>query len=237
MKYAPSIDKYPDGAIVYCHGGAFRYGRSNDDASFLTALSETTQMCVYSADFRNIDDARSIRGMVDDVISMINCINNDNCIKKIHMMGSSSGGYIAWITSMLLNNPERFGIKTSVNVESVTLISGFLLFNENDSITQYFRLFPAFQTIREIKDIDTDYSDYTIARTLLITGDDDTCLIDSKTLHARLLEKDPNLSKLIIVSSDEESVEHCFLTEHPDSNISRNTLKEIKEFIYEENTC
>jgi len=231
MKYAPSIDKYPDGAIVYCHGGAFRYGSSNDDASFLTALSEATHMRVYSVDFRNIDDARSIRGMVDDVLSNIEVIASDNSIKRIHLMGSSSGGYIAWITSMLLNNPERFGIKASVKVESVTLISGFLMFNENDSITQYFRLFPAFQTIREIKDIDMDYNDYNISRTLLITGDDDTCLIDSKTLHARLLEKDPNLTKLIIASSDEESVEHCFLTEHPDSNISRNIMKEIKEFI------
>ena len=231
MKYEPVKDKYPEEAVFYCHGGAFRYGSSNDDASFLSALSEATHMRVYSAEFRNIDDARSIRGMVDDVLRDIEAIAADNNVKRIHLMGSSSGAYIAWITSLLLNNPERFGIKTSVNVESVTLISGFLLFNENDSITKYFRLFPAFQTIREIKDIDMDYTDYNISRTLLITGDDDTCLIDSKTLHARLLEKDPTLSKMIIASSKEESVGHCFLTEHPDSSTSRNVMKEIKEFI------
>ncbi len=107
-------------AIIYCHGGAFRYGKKSENSEFLATLAEKMSMRVYSVDFRNIDEARSLKVMIDDIVDSINRIVEQDSITRFHIMGSSSGAYLVWIMSIMLANPEKFCVKANFDVESLT---------------------------------------------------------------------------------------------------------------------
>lgn len=182
-----------DEAIIYCHGGAFRYGNKGDNQDFLAVLAEKMSMRVYSIGYRNLDEARTLKNMIEDINNCIEIIAKTDSISHFHLMGASSGAYLIWILSLMVSNASKFGMNCNYDIDSVILISGYFLFKRNDPITQAFCLFPTFQDFPEaIRNIIMDYSDYRLPSTLLISGANDSCLEDSKVLYEAI--KKSNLS-------------------------------------------
>ncbi len=223
---------FSDEAIIYCHGGAFRYGDKSDNSAFLAALAEKTRMRVYSVGFRNIDEARSLKTMIDDINNSINTIVRCDSISHFHMMGASSGAYLAWILSLFVLNPEKYDICLDYKLKSVTLISGYYLFKPNDPITQMLCLFPAFQDFpQEIRNVDMTYSGFNLAPMLLITGTEDSCLEDSKVLYDALTKSKVANVEIKIFESDADMADHCFIIDRPDADVSQKALDCIYSFI------
>ncbi len=221
-----------DEAIIYCHGGAFRYGDKSDNIVFLAALSEKMSMRVYSVGYRNIDDARSLKTMIDDINDSINSIVRDDSISHFHIMGASSGAYLVWILSLLASNPEKYNYSTKYSVNSVTLISGYYLFKRHDPITQMLCLFPAFQDFpQELRNVDMNYTGLSNLPVLLITGTEDSCLEDSKVLYNSLQRSEATEVELKIFESDADKAEHCFIIERPETQISEEAFDCILSFI------
>ena len=221
-----------DKAIIYCHGGAFRYGDKGDDEEFLSLLARKTSLPVYSVAFRNLDDARSIRYMIDDIKACMDLIHENDRINSFVLMGSSSGAYLAWILSIMLCNSEKYGISSEYKVSSVILISGYLVFEDNDGITNALGLFPSFQDFpKELKDVLMDYGDYGLPKhILLIAGEEDSCQ-DSEELFKIINRIDKDNYCYLCAHSDNESTEHCFLTKYPESKVSQGLFDRIKEYL------
>ena len=222
-----------DEAIIFCHGGAFRYGDKGDNSNFLAALSEKTSMRVYSIGYRNLDEAHSLKNMIDDISVIIDSIVKTDSISHFHIMGASSGAYLVWILSIMVSNAEKFNINYDFEVDSVTLISGYFLFKRDDLITQMFCLFPTFQSFpQEIKSVDMDYSSYNLPPIILITGEDDGCLEDSQVLYEAVKRSNSTEIKLsVLESSLKEKADHCFLIQIPNSEVAKQAFDQIYSFI------
>lgn len=233
IKYDPTNCRDSSEAIIYVHGGAFRYGSNEDDTVFLSALAEKTSLTVYSAGYRNIDEARKLIVMVNDIMAVIDEVTQRDSIKTIHVVGASSGAYLAWIVALFLNNQERYSVVSDVKVKSVILISGYLYFGENDPITKYLGLYPSFQYFpEELKDVYRDYSDFSLSnRLLLITGDMDGCKKDMELLYAKVKLSNPSTRLIISSSTQETMADHCFLINNPNSNISLKIFDEISALV------
>lgn len=221
-------------AIIYCHGGAFRYGSRSDNSDFLISLSKQMSMRVYSIEFRNLDEARSLRTMIDDIKLSIEAIIKNDAISHIHIIGASSGAYLVWILSLMIANPMRYNIGLDFKVKTITLVSGYFLFKNDDSITKMLCLFPSFQCLPdEIKNVNMDYSGYNLPPVLLITGIDDSCIEDSKVLFDAIKNSNETEIEIIVMSSDSERADHCFLIERPNTNISKQVYNHVRKFIKE----
>lgn len=226
-------DKYvSDEAIIYCHGGAFRYGDKSDNSGFLAALAEKMSMRVYSVGYRNIDEARSLKTMIDDINDSINSIVRNDSISHFHIMGASSGAYLVWILSLLASNPEKYNYSTKYTVSSVTLISGYYLFKRHDPITQMLCLFPAFQDFpQELRNVEMNYSGLNLFPVLLIAGTEDSCLEDNNVLYNSLIRSEATEVELKVFESDSDKVDHCFIIERPEKEISEKAFDCIYYFI------
>jgi len=221
-----------DEAIIYCHGGAFRDGDKGDNPEFLTALAEKTSMRVYSVGFRNLDEARKIRTMVDDISGVISLISAKDAVKRFHLVGASSGAYLAWILSLMLSNPRKFDVGYDYSVSSAVLLSGYFLFDKEHPLIQSLYLFPTFQDFpEELKSVDMDYSGYWIPPVLLITGDKDGCLNESKALYNAVKSSNGTDIEMFILNSEDDKADHCFMIERPDSAIAKDTIARICAFI------
>lgn len=219
-------------AIIYCHGGAFRYGDKGNNQDFLAALAEKMSTRVYSVGYRNLDEARSLTNMIKDIRESIESIAKEDAISHFHIMGASSGAYLVWILSIMASNTEKFDISFDFMVDSVTLISGYFLFKKEDPITQMLCLFPAFQGFPlDIKRVDMDYSGYSLPPVLLITGDEDGCLEDSKVLYEAVKKTNQTQIDLCVFSSRSDKANHCFLTHRPETEESEQAFDRIHSFI------
>ena len=231
-----------DEAVVYCHGGAFKYGDKGDNKEFLTALAKKTSMRVYSVGYRNLDEARKIRTMVDDIAGVISQITEKDKIKRFHLIGASSGAYLAWILSILASNPGKFDTDCDYSIVSVILLSGYFVFNEKDSITQALLLYPTFQDFpKEIKDVDMDYHSYRLPPVMLISGEEDGCLEDSKVLYEAVKRSKRTEVEMVVLKSAGDKADHCFMIHRPDCGISKKAINCIDVFIrkkeYKEETA
>lgn len=221
-----------DEAIVYCHGGAFKYGDKGDNKEFLTALAEKTSMRVYSVGYRNLDEARKIRTMVDDIGGVIGQITAKDHVKRFHLIGASSGAYLAWILSVMTSNPGRFDSACDYSIVSVILLCGYFVFNEKDSITQALYLYPTFQDFpKEIKDVDMDYYGYRLPSVMMISGEEDGCLEDSKVLYEALKRAKNTDVEMVVLKSDGDKADHCFMVHNPNCAISKKAINCIRAFI------
>lgn len=221
-----------DEAIVYCHGGAFKYGDKGDNKEFLTALAEKTSMRVYSVGYRNLDEARKIRTMIDDIDGVISQITAKDKIKRFHLIGASSGAYLAWILSILTSNPGKFDTSSDYSIVSAILLSGYFVFNEKDSITQALYLYPTFQDFpKEIKDVDMNYHGYRLPPVMLISGEEDGCLEDCKVLYNAVKRSKMTEVEMVVLKSDDDKADHCFMVHRPNSGISKKALNCIRAFI------
>ena len=218
-------------AVIYIHGGAFRLGDKGDNKAFLAALAEMTGMCVYSVGYRNIDEARSLRAMIGDILTCMRKIAKEEGVDRFHLVGASSGAYLAWIISLMVKNKTIFGIGCNYEIVSDVLISGYFLFRINDAVAETLTLFPTWQDFpRELKNVEMDYSGYILPPTMLITGKDDGCLDDSKALCAAVKKTSDAVIILYVAESSEDPVNHCFILEHPSSATSRKALACISDF-------
>lgn len=220
-------------AIVYCHGGAFKYGDKGDHPEFLAALAEKTGKRVYSVGYRNLDEARKIKTMIDDILSVIDTIAKKDSVKRFHLVGASSGAYLMWIISVMLSNAARYNITCDYTVVSVVLLSGFFLFKDDHPLTKSLFLYPTFQGFpKELKDVDMDYSGYWLPSVLLITGEDDGCFEDSKTLYEAVKKTNKDVDiEMIVLKSGADKADHCFMIERPGTAISKKAISCIHAFI------
>lgn len=225
-------DPIVDEAVIYCHGGAFRDGDKSDDPGFLTALAEKTSMRVYSVGFRNLDEARKIRTMVDDIAGVIGLISDKHAVKRFHLIGASSGAYLVWILSLMLSNAQKFDVRCDFSIRSVILLSGYFLYDKEHPLIQALYLFPTFQDFpEEIRSVDMDYSGYWIPPVLLITGDEDGCLEESKALYKAVKNSNGTDAELVVLQSGEDKADHCFMLGRPDAAISQKAFDCIRAFI------
>ncbi len=95
-------------------------------------------------------------------------------------------------------------------------------------------LFPAFQRFPlSIKNVEMDYSDYNLPPILLITGEDDGCLEDSKLLYDAVKRTNRTKIELNVSNADTDKVDHCFIVEAPYTDVSKQVFKCIYKFINE----
>lgn len=221
--------------VIYCHGGAFRYGSCEHNRAFLEELALKSSMPVYSVGFRNIDDARMLYAMVADITSSINAIVRETRCSTVHLVGDSSGAYLALVTLLNALNHDHFGPRAIFNVKSVTLICGYLDFRENDSITSYFVQYPAFQYLpNELRKVlEADYSNIDLPHLQLITGDMDPCREDMESLCERITSTRPSadLEVIFAESTEEDAADHCFPIYKPNSTIGERAVCEMASFI------
>lgn len=219
-------------AIVYCHGGAFKYGDKGDNPGFLAALAERTGMRVYSVGYRNLDEARKIKTMIDDIAAVIDTIAKKDSVSRFHLVGSSSGAYLIWILSLMISNAAKYDITCDYKIGSVILLSGFFLFKDDHPLTKSLFLYPTFQGFpKELKNVEMDYHGYLIPPVLLITGEDDGCFEDSKTLYDAVKRTEGTDIEMIVLKSGSEKADHCFMTERPEMAISKKAISCIHAFI------
>ena len=219
-------------AIVYCHGGAFKYGDKGDNPGFLAALAERTWMRVYSVGYRNLDEARKIKTMIDDIAAVIDTIAKKDSVSRFHLVGSSSGAYLIWILSLMISNAAKYDIECDYKIGSVILLSGFFLFKDDHPLTKSLFLYPTFQGFpKELKNVEMDYHGYLIPPVLLITGEDDGCFEDSKTLYDAVKRTEGTDIEMIVLKSGAEKEDHCFMTERPEMAISKKAISCIHAFI------
>ena len=236
VRYLPDVCTGVE-PIIYCHGGAFCHGSSEDNLEFLETLAEKASMPVYSVGFRGIDDARMLDAMVGDITSAVNVIARETNSTAVHLVGDSSGAYLALVTMLKALNHERFETQADFTVKSVVLICGYLEFRENDSITNYLSQYPAYQYLpKELRKIlEIDYSELNLPHMLLITGDKDGCREDMVALYDRIIAKKPSAhADLIITKSTEEEVaDHCFPIYKAKTGIGENSLNDMAFFFTE----
>ena len=219
-------------AIVYCHGGAFKYGDKGDNPEFLAALAERTWMRVYSVGYRNLDEARKIKTMIDDIAAVIDTIAKKDSVSRFHLVGASSGAYLIWILSLMISNAAKYDITCDYKIGSVILLSGFFLFKDDHPLTKSLFLYPTFQGFpKELKNVEMDYHGYLIPPVLLITGEDDGCFEDSKTLYDAVKRTEGTDIEMIVLKSGAEKADHCFMTERPEMAISKKAISCIHAFI------
>lgn len=219
-------------AIVYCHGGAFKYGDKGDNPGFLSALAERTGMRVYSVGYRNLDEARKVKAMIDDIAAVIDTIAKNDSVKRFHLSGASSGAYLIWILSVMISNPAKYDISCEYTIGSVILLSGFFLFKDDHPLTKSLFLYPTFQGFpKELKNVEMDYFGYLIPSVLLITGEDDGCFEDSKTLYDAVKKTSGADIEMIVLKSGAEKADHCFMIERPEMTISKKAISCIQTFI------
>ncbi len=219
-------------AIVYCHGGAFKYGDKGDNPGFLAALAERTGMRVYSVGYRNLDEARKIKTMIDDIAAVIDTIAKKDSVSRFHLVGASSGAYLIWILSLMISNAAKYDITCDYKIGSVILLSGFFLFKDDHPLTKSLFLYPTFQGFpKELKNVEMDYHGYLIPPVLLITGEDDGCFEDSKTLYDAVKRTEGTDIEMIVLKSGAEKADHCFMTERPEMAISKKAISCIHAFI------
>jgi acetyl esterase/lipase len=219
-------------AIVYCHGGAFKYGDKGDNPGFLVALAERTGMRVYSVGYRNLDEARKIKTMIDDIAAVIDTIAKKDSVSRFHLVGSSSGAYLIWILSLMISNAAKYDITCDYKIGSVILLSGFFLFKDDHPLTKSLFLYPTFQGFpKELKNVEMDYHGFLIPPVLLITGEDDGCFEDSKTLYDAVKRTEGTDIEMIVLKSGTEKADHCFMTERPEMAISKKAISCIHAFI------
>ena len=219
-------------AIVYCHGGAFKYGDKGDNPGFLAALAEGTGMRVYSVGYRNLDEARKIKTMIDDIAAVIDTIAKKDSVSRFHLVGASSGAYLIWILSLMISNAAKYDIECDYKIGSVILLSGFFLFKDDHPLTKSLFLYPTFQGFpKELKNVEMDYHGYLIPPVLLITGEDDGCFEDSKTLYDAVKRTEGTDIEMIVLKSGAEKADHCFMTERPEMAISKKAISCIHAFI------
>ena len=219
-------------AIVYCHGGAFKYGDKGDNPGFLAALAERTWMRVYSVGYRNLDEARKIKTMIDDIAAVIDTIAKKDSVSRFHLVGASSGAYLIWILSLMISNAAKYDITCDYKIGSVILLSGFFLFKDDHPLTKSLFLYPTFQGFpKELKNVEMDYHGFLIPPVLLITGEDDGCFEDSKTLYDAVKRTEGTDIEMIVLKSGAEKADHCFMTERPEMAISKKAISCIHAFI------
>lgn len=219
-------------AIVYCHGGAFKYGDKGDNPGFLAALAERTGMRVYSVGYRNLDEARKMKTMIDDIAAVIDTIAKKDSVSRFHLVGASSGAYLIWILSLMISNAAKYDITCDYKIGSVILLSGFFLFKDDHPLTKSLFLYPTFQGFpKELKNVEMDYHGYLIPPVLLITGEDDGCFEDSKTLYDAVKRTEGTDIEMIVLKSGAEKADHCFMTERPEMAISKKAISCIHAFI------
>ena len=219
-------------AIVYCHGGAFKYGDKGDHPEFLAALAEKTGKRVYSVGYRNLDEARKIKTMIDDIAAVIDTIAKKDSVSRFHLVGASSGAYLIWILSLMISNAAKYDITCDYKIGSVILLSGFFLFKDDHPLTKSLFLYPTFQGFpKELKNVEMDYHGYLIPPVLLITGEDDGCFEDSKTLYDAVKRTEGTDIEMIVLKSGAEKADHCFMTERPEMAISKKAISCIHAFI------
>ena len=223
--------------IIYCHGGAFCHGSCEDNLEFLETLAEKTSMPVYSIEFRGIDDARMLNAMVGDITFAVNAIARETNSAAVHLVGDSSGAYLALVTMLKALNHERFETQADFTVKSAILICGYLEFRDNDSITNYLSQYPAYQYLpKELRKIlEIDYSDLNLPHMLLITGDKDGCREDMVSFSDRVNATKPSANtRIIVAESTEDAVaDHCFPIYKANTRIGESSLNEMTAFFTE----
>lgn len=222
-------------AVIYCHGGAFRYGSCEYNREFLEELAQKSSMPVYSVGFRNIEDARMLYAMVADITSSVNAIVRETRCPSVHLVGDSSGAYLALVTLLNALNREHLGPQAIFTVKSATLICGYLDFRKNDPITCYLTQYPAFQCLPNAlrKVLEADYSDVNLPHLQLITGDMDPCREDMESLCERITLTRPSADPELIFaeSTEDDAADHCFPIYKPNSAIGKRAVGEMASFI------
>ncbi len=221
--------------IIYCHGGAFCQGSCEDNSEFLEMLAGKASMPVYSVGFRGIDDARMLDAMVGDITAAINAIVRETASTAVHIVGDSSGAYLALVTLLKALNRERFETQADFTVKSAILICGYLEFRDNDAITNYLSQYPAYQYLpKELRKLlEIDYSELNLPHMLLITGDKDGCREDMVSFSNRVNAMKPSANtRIIVAESTEDAVaDHCFPIYKTKTEIGENALNEMASFL------
>jgi len=209
----------------------------------LNCKMESTQWCfinsncpeIYNGATSSVIEYVTLSSLLFEKIThMVNYFSNEK-ISNIHLVGSSSGAYLTWVVAIMYCNKEKYSIASNITIRSVLLISGYLVFGSNDGITRMLSLFPAFQHVpADLKNADMDYSGYNTPNLFLVTGEKDSCKMDSVMLYKRVKQSGcSNQTKLFVAESDKDNTDHCFFTNTPNTTVSREVFNKISQFYHQ----
>lgn len=213
--------------FVLIHGGAFVYGSRVLDKRFGMELAAFSHLPVFSIDYTLMPQAGLIQ-IIDEITKAMNFFASECRVSRIHTVGDSAGGYLAYLSALALRNTdikEALGLESECGCEilSAGLICGCYEVGRNK--------FPGiFFDKRDRKDrsglpgfvydaASAGKSDRQL-KVAIVTGEDDFLRKDNLRLKAALDEAgaDPLLLDCpdVISGGVRMSMTHVFPIAHPD---------------------
>ena len=118
--YTPQ-DAKEDEVFLLTHGGAFVYGSKALDKCFGMHLAIKSGITVANADYTLMPDT-DLKGQLTEIFRAISFLAGKG--KKVfHTVGDSAGGYLAFITAILINSEEArnaCGIELNADVRAAS---------------------------------------------------------------------------------------------------------------------
>lgn len=208
--YTPRNAK-EDEVFLLTHGGAFVYGSKALDKCFGMHLAIRSGITVANIDYTLMPDT-GLKGQLRQIFSAVEFLAGKG-MKVFHTVGDSAGGYLAFITAMLINSDEArracgIGLDADVRSASANLICTMyktpadtfpgIYFEKKDKL-------PSF-----IYDLSEAVRTYGAPDTVIATGDLDFLREDDRELTSFLEGEGIRVKFFDAVSEGERKMYHVY---------------------------
>ena len=124
--YTPSVCNNDKECFILIHGGAFVYGSKILDKNFGMHLAIKAGIPVVNVDYTLMPES-DMAQVMNEIFTAINFICKEYGFEKLHTVGDSAGGYLAYVVAMASRNSdvrEGFGVTVEplAAAESANLI-------------------------------------------------------------------------------------------------------------------
>ena len=208
--YTPQ-DAKEDEVFLLTHGGAFVYGSKALDKCFGMHLAIKSGITVANMDYTLMPDA-DLKGQLDEIFKAVSFLAGKG--KKVfHTAGDSAGGYLAFITAVLINSEEArkacgIDLNADVRAASANLICTMYKTAEDTFPGVYFEQkekLPSF-----IYDLSEAVSKYGSPAVVIATGDLDFLREDDRELSEFLEAQGIKTKFYDAISEGERKMYHVY---------------------------
>ena len=213
--YIPAGEK-EDEVFLLTHGGAFVYGSKELDKCFGMHLAIRSGITVANIDYTLMPDT-DLKGQLREIFSAVEFLAGKGR-KVLHTVGDSAGGYLALITSILINSEEArnacgITLNADVRAASANLVCTMYKTPADTFPGVYFEQkekLPSF-----IYDLSEAVSEYGAPDTVIATGDLDFLREDNRELSKFLEEKGIKIKFYDALSEGERQMYHVYPVSSP----------------------
>lgn len=209
-----------DDAFFIIHGGAFVYGVKENDKLFGTHLARTSNIPVINIDYSLLPDVELI-----DVLGEILEAADDACrrfsIKNFHITGDSAGGYLSFVSAMIMSFPKmreelKLTKKEDYCLKSASPICGCYRTPRNAFPSCYYEREGKNELPSYMYDIGEAVKIFGAPKTFIITGEEDFLREDNEYLRDVFEKEGIPAMYYIGKSTPERKMEHIFPIPHPE---------------------